>query len=63
MAIYFAAPRAVDCGDDTWDNPQKTITVYAPEDAAPVDTGLVDIHGVTLWRMPTKHPVGFQVRR
>lgn len=37
------------------------MTIHTDEDK-PVDTGLVDVHGVTLWRMPTKHPMGFRVR-
>jgi len=61
MAAYVAAPRrprSVDAGDDWWPEPRETLQVIILSDEA-TDTGLVDQHGVTNWRKPSRHPVGF----
>lgn len=36
-----------------------TITVHAQDDETPVWSGLYDARGVKLYRVPTRHPVGF----
>ena len=44
--------------DEYYIEPRETITVHV-EDAAPVDTGLVDEHGVRIMRTPNRSPMGF----
>jgi hypothetical protein len=44
-----------------WEDQEPVIPelhVYEPEDAT-IDTGLVDAHGVKLYRVPVKIPFGF----
>lgn len=52
-----AGPRA------DWEEPVlPELQVYEPEDG-PVDTGLLDAHGVKLYRRPTpRFPIGFLKR-
>lgn len=61
MAHYVAAPRrprAVQAGDDYWQETRETLTVIV-EDSPATDTGLVDQHGMTIWRRPERHKVGY----
>jgi hypothetical protein len=61
MVDYVAAPRrprSVEAGDDYWPETWETLTVIIDDNSA-TDTGLVDQHGVTIWRKPARHPVGF----
>lgn len=47
-----------------WDDDAPVIagtTVYEPDDA-PVDTGLLDQHGVPLYRVVRRNPIGFHRR-
>lgn len=48
----------LDDGDDWYENDQRTLTVFEQE-RQPVDTGLVDAHGRTIWRVPEDRVIGF----
>ena len=56
MARYFSRPKAWVEDEDAWDAP---ICDHIPtvNDHEPVDTGLLDAGGNTIWRAP--NPVGF----
>ncbi len=61
MARYVAAPRrprAVQAEDEWYSEPRETMEVIV-RGAEPADSGLLDQFGVTLWRMPDRHKVGF----
>lgn len=55
LNVYRAIPRSVEAGDEYWSEARETIEII--NDRAPIDTGLVNEHGVPIVRMP--HPVGF----
>lgn len=49
--------------DDGWYiGPHRSIDVYA-SDPAPRDTGLLDQHGVRIYLIREREPVGFRVER
>ena len=56
------ATHRADDEDELYIDPQRTLTVHVPHDE-PIDTGLVDAHGVTLYRMPDERVIGFQRER
>lgn len=57
MARYFSAPRASRSrADDDWYFDPLIPDLSVP-DHGPVDTGLLDAHGDTIWRAP--NPMGF----
>lgn len=43
--------------DESWQE-RPSITVFVEEEGAR-DTGLLDVNGVKLWRVPEKVPMGF----
>lgn len=48
--------------DVLWIDQPRTLTVHQPHDE-PVDIGLVDAHGTTLYRMPDERVIGFERER
>ena len=60
MSKYVAMTRPPKAGDDWWDAvpSHDTITVHA-EDDRPIKTGIVDAHGVPLYRIRDRIKVGF----
>lgn len=62
MADLYVAlvrrPRVVRAEDDWYPEVRETVDVII-EDASPRDTGLVDQHGVTIWRTTARERVGF----
>lgn len=64
MPKYVAGPM-MPMGDEdeylvTWKS-SGTATVYEAE-AKPVDTGLLNAHGVKLYRVEERNPIGFSAR-
>jgi len=51
-------PRTVTVQDDVWTEPPVTMQVISDE-GQPVDTGLVDQFGTTIYRVPTRERMGF----
>jgi hypothetical protein len=51
-------PRAVEAGDEWWSEDRCTVTVYEP-DEKPHNTGLVNIDGAPIYRVPARAPMGF----
>ena len=60
-AVYRAIPARAFVSATHSPEPLPSCTVWETE-KAPVDTGLVDVHGVTLYRMPDVQPLGFVAR-
>jgi hypothetical protein len=61
MPRYFVVPRpptAIEAGDDFWEPSARSMEVLVPSDE-PANTGLVDQFGASIYRMPTRRPVGF----
>lgn len=61
MPKYHIAPRHIRrprADDDYWPDLPATMDVIVVEDH-PVDTGLVDEFGVTIWRTSMRERVGF----
>lgn len=57
MSRYFSAPAApVRADDEDWYSRPLIVEPHVPEHR-PVDTGLVDARGHTIWRAP--NPMGF----
>ncbi len=54
MARYVIRPRATDC--DWWAE-SRIQSVPTVSESVPSDTGLLDVKGNTIWRMP--NPIGF----
>ena len=52
------AVRAIEAGDDWWTDDHRTISVSVGDDT-PVDTGLVDGQGNSIYRVPSRRPIGF----
>lgn len=57
-AALARRPRVVRAEDDWYPEMRETVDVII-EDALPRDTGLVDQHGVTIYRMPLRERCGF----
>lgn len=51
-------PRAVRAEDEWYPESRESIDVII-DDAAPVDTGLVDMSGTKIWRTATKERCGY----
>lgn len=61
MTRYVAMarrPRAWITEDDVVMGDRPSCVVHETDDE-PMDTGLLDAHGVALYRVPTRHPIGF----
>jgi hypothetical protein len=56
---YVRGPRGLDAGDDWWVSENRTITVLVEDENRPVDTGLVDQFGVSIYRVKERHKIGF----
>jgi len=52
-------PRGLDAGDDWYPEEHRTIDVLVEDGDRPVDTGLVDVHGVAIYRVKVREKVGF----
>jgi hypothetical protein len=48
--------------DYEWlDVEQKSLVVHEDE-PTPIDTGLLDVNGVKIYRVPTRQPIGFKLK-
>jgi hypothetical protein len=50
--------KAVQCEDDCWHAGRETLDVIIVTDD-PVDTGLIDQHGIPIMRLSSKGALGF----
>ena len=57
MSRYFSRPRAHYVADDLCDSDGPLLADICVPDNKPVDTGLLDGNGDTIWRAPL--PIGF----
>ena len=57
-ARYVPMKRAIRCEDDWWPESRERMDVIIASDD-PVDTGLVDQHGIPIMRLPAKSRLGF----
>lgn len=51
-------PRQIAAGDDWYPETRETVTVIV-EDDKPTDTGLIDQHGVPIYRVPNRERCGY----
>jgi hypothetical protein len=56
---YVRGPRGLDAGDDWWPVESRTVSVIVEDETLPVDTGLVDQFGVSIYRVRERHKIGF----
>jgi hypothetical protein len=62
IAIQDVVARPSTGDPDDWAEPHRTMVIHE-EDAAPVRTGLLDAHGVALYRVADRVPVGYRASR
>lgn len=58
MRRYVTRPRAVEAGDEYWTEERRTCDVFVP-DGKPVDTGLLNADGTSIYRLEVRAPIGF----